>query len=137
MQDTPRLQNAMDSARAASRGSGHAFTTSGHLLLGIISLGSGVAVHVLESAGITITSLEPLVAVSASDESGEGELGLSALEVLERAANEARRFQHTYCGVEHMTLALLAEQSGPVAGVFTAAGVSTEQLAASITDGLS
>ena len=137
MQYTPRLQAAIESAHTTSRTFWHTFTTSAHLLLGIVSLGSGIAVHVLESVGITGTSLEPLVSGSTRDETGEDQLGLSAMAAFSRAADEAQKFQHTYCGVEHMTLALLTEQSGPVAEVFSAAGVSTARLASTIRNDLS
>ncbi|MEO7298024.1 MAG: Clp protease N-terminal domain-containing protein, partial [Verrucomicrobiota bacterium] len=50
-----------------------------------------------------------------------------AKRVMEQAEKEAKRFQHTYVGTEHLLLAMLAEREGLAAKVFKNLGLDAAQ----------
>jgi ATP-dependent Clp protease ATP-binding subunit ClpC len=88
-----------------------------HLLLGLIALGQGVAVNVLQQTGLDLemvrTEVEKLVGTG-PDQKTLGTIPYTprVKAVLSLAAKEAKALNHTYVGTEHLLLGLLREGDG-------------------------
>ena len=114
---TPRAQQVIQLARSEADRFNHPYVGTEHLLLGLLALGQGVAVTVLERMGISLESLRLEVekAVGQGPEtktSGNVPFTPRAKKVLQLAAAEARALNHTYVGTEHILLGLLREGEG-------------------------
>ena len=100
---TPRAQQVVQLARMEADRFNHPYVGTEHLLLGLIALGQGVAVTVLEKMGISLESVRMEVekAVGQGPETktvGNVPLTPRAKKVLQLAAAEARALNHTYIG---------------------------------------
>jgi ATP-dependent Clp protease ATP-binding subunit ClpC len=119
---TPRAQQVIQLARGEADRFNHAYVGTEHILLGLLALGQGVAVTVLERMGISLESLRLEVekAVGQGPETktaGNIPFTPRAKKVLQLAAAEARSLNHTYIGTEHILLGLLREGEGVAAQV--------------------
>ncbi len=119
---TPRAQRVIQLAQREAAGFNHPYVGTEHLLLGLISLGEGVAVNVLESLGVSLESvrLEVERAVGQGPETKTvGNLPFTprSKKVLQLAMVEAQSLSHTYVGTEHILLGLLHEGEGVAAQV--------------------
>ncbi len=119
---TPRAREVITLARAEADRFNHAYVGTEHILLGLLALGQGVAVTVLERMGVSLDSLRLEVekAVGQGPEtktSGNVPFTPRAKKVLQLAAAEARSLGHTYVGTEHILLGLLREGEGVAAQV--------------------
>ncbi|MEO7300798.1 MAG: Clp protease N-terminal domain-containing protein [Verrucomicrobiota bacterium] len=135
---TPRARRVLLLARQEADRLHHDFIGTEHLLLGVIALGSGVSVNVMIQHGFTLDEVR--TEVERHVEKGlEGIIPRSipytprTKRVMAQAENEAKRFQHTYVGTEHLLLALLAESEGLAAKVFKNLGLDAAQAYAEIT----
>ena len=129
---TPRAQQALVLARQEADRLNHNFVGAEHLLLGLIKLGQGVAVNVLQKLGLDLETVRKAVekAVSAGpDQKMIGKIPYAPLvkKVLALAAKEARNLKHTYVGTEHMLLGLLREGDGVAARVMKDLNVDMEK----------
>ena len=116
--------DAFASAEAEARSLHHPSIASQHLVLGLFLLGSGLHFSILRKLGCTADSLRQGVTalgptMGPTQTIGEFAFAASAGQVLERAAREAAAMSHIYIGTEHLLLALLAEESGGAASLFT------------------
>jgi ATP-dependent Clp protease ATP-binding subunit ClpA len=119
---TPRAQQVLALAQEEARRLNHNFVGTEHLLLGLIKLGQGVAVSVLQKLGLVLETVRKAVvkAVGAGpDQKIIGRIPYTprAKKVLALAAKEARNLKHTYVGTEHILLGLLREADGAAARV--------------------
>lgn len=119
---TPRAQRVMDLARREADRFNHSYVGTEHLLLGLIALGEGVAVSVLERMGVSLerVRLEVERAVGQGPETKTvGNLPFTprSKRVLQLAMHEANTLNHTYIGTEHILLGLLREGEGVAAQV--------------------
>ena len=120
MQPTPRSQIAFDHVKTALITFGHTHASSAHLILGLLTLHGGVASNVLRRAGFTPANVQSFLAALPASAAETTMLyglpaGPSACSALERAQSEARAMQHSYLGVEHILLGILAEEKGEAA----------------------
>lgn len=141
METTPRCKQAIAHATKACTRFGHAHVSSAHLILGLLALGQGVARNVLRNSGLSLESAERHLSTrKSSDEPTtrrEGVLfGSSALEALTRAEQEARNFDHTYLGTEHLLLGLLAETHGEAADLFASIHADRDRIQAIVREEL-
>jgi len=119
---TPRASQVLALARKEAERFNHNFVGTEHLLLGLIRLGQGVAINVLQKMGVDLQvlrmELEKLMA-EGSEQKIVGEISFTprVRKVLALAAREAKAFNHTYIGTEHILLALLREGEGVAARV--------------------
>jgi ATP-dependent Clp protease ATP-binding subunit ClpC len=103
-----------------------------HLLLGLIKLDKGVAVHVLEKIGMDLEKLrmeiEKLIGTG-PDQKLLDTIPYTprAKTVLSLALKEAKALNHTYVGTEHILLGLLREGDGVAARVLKNMNVNIEQ----------
>jgi ATP-dependent Clp protease ATP-binding subunit ClpC len=119
---TPRAQQVLQLARKEADRFNHGYVGTEHLLLGLIALGQGVAVNVLQRMGIDLETvrLEVEKAVGVGPETktmGNVPFTPRVKKVLALAGSEARALNHSYVGTEHILLGLLREGEGVAARV--------------------
>ena len=119
---TPRAQQVLALSRKEAERFNHNYVGTEHLLLGLIKLGQGVAVNVLERMGLDLES----VRIEVEKQVGSGpEASISGnipytprvKKVLALANKEAQHLNHSYVGTEHLLLGLLREGDGVAARV--------------------
>src|SRR5687767_8102885 len=129
---TPRAQQVLALARKEADRFNHNFVRTEHLLLGLIELGQGVAVNVLQKIGLDLETVgmevEKLVGTG-PDQKMVGNIPYTprVKKVLSLAAKEAKALNHTYVGTEHILLGLLREGDGVAARVLKNLDVDIEQ----------
>jgi ATP-dependent Clp protease ATP-binding subunit ClpC len=119
---TPRAQRVIKLARKEADNFNHPYVGTEHLLLGLIALGEGVAVSVLERLDIALEAvrLEVEKAVGQGPETklmGNVPFTPRSKKVLQLAVAEAQSLNHAYVGTEHILLGLLREGEGVAAQV--------------------
>ena len=129
---TPRAQQVLALARKEADRFGHNFVGTEHLLLGLIKLGQGVAVNVLQRMGLDLEMVRQEVEKEVRG-GAEGKVSGNipytprVKKVLSLAAKEAKALNHTYVGTEHILLGLLREGDGVAAKVLKNLDVDIEQ----------
>lgn len=129
---TPRAQQVLALGRKEADRFNHNFVGTEHLLLGLIKLGQGVAVNVLQKIGLDLETVrmevEKLVGTG-PDQKMVGNIPYTprVKKVLSLAAKEAKALNHTYVGTEHILLGLLREGDGVAARVLKNMDVDIEQ----------
>ena len=129
---TPRAQQVLALARKEADRFNHNFVGTEHLLLGLIKLGQGVAVNVLQKMGLDLetvrTEVEKEVRTGAEQKvTGNIPYTPRVKKVLSLAGKEAKALNHTYVGTEHILLGLLREGDGVAAKVLKNLDVDIEQ----------
>jgi len=129
---TPRAQQVLQLARKEADRFNHGYVGTEHLLLGLIALGQGVAVNVLQRMGIDLETvrLEVEKAVGVGPETktiGNVPFTPRVKKVLALAGSEARALNHSYVGTEHILLGLLREGEGVAARVLKNLAVDLEK----------
>jgi len=129
---TPRAQQALALARKEAERFNHNFVGTEHLLLGLISLGYGVAVKVLQKLGLDLNVVRRKVEECVGTGPAQKTIGNIPYTprvkmVLALAAKEAKALNHTYVGTEHLLLGLLREGDGVAARVLTGLNVDVEK----------
>ena len=100
----------------------HNYVGTEHLLLGLIKLGQGVAVNVLQKMGLDLETVRMEVEkqVGSGPETkmvGNVPYTPRVKKVLALAGKEAKALNHSYVGTEHILLGLLREGEGVAARV--------------------
>jgi diadenosine tetraphosphate (Ap4A) HIT family hydrolase len=103
-----------------------------HVLLGLISEGSGVGVHVLTNLSIDLSSaraeIENQIPSGHKTSEARGPSPIApASAVITAAIEEARDLGHNYVGTEHLLLAVLRERDSVAALVLKKLGVTLER----------
>lgn len=129
---TPRAQQVLALARKEADRFNHNFVGTEHLLLGLIKLGQGVAVNVLQKMGLDLETVRMEVEKQVGtgpDQKMIGNIPYTprVKKVLALAAKEAKNLSHTYVGTEHILLGLLREGDGVAARVLKNLDVDIEQ----------
>lgn len=129
---TPRAQQVLALSRKEAERFNHNFVGTEHLLLGMIKLGQGVAVNVLQKLGLDLETVRMEVEKQVGtgpDQKMIGNIPYTprVKKVLALAAKEAKNLNHTYVGTEHILLGLLREGDGVAARVLKNLGVDIEQ----------
>lgn len=129
---TPRAQQVLALARKEADRFNHNFVGTEHLLLGLIKLGQGVAVNVLQKMGMDLETVRMEVEKQVGtgpDQKQAGNIPYTprVKKVLNLAAKEAKALNHTYVGTEHILLGLLREGDGVAARVLKNLDVDIEQ----------
>lgn len=119
---TPRAQQVLTLAKKEADRFHHNYVGTEHLLLGLINLGQGVAVNVLQKMGLDLqtvrSAVEKQVGVGPeSKPSGNIPYTPRVKKVLALAGKEAKSLNHSYVGTEHILLGLLREGEGVAARV--------------------
>ncbi|MGC4017127.1 MAG: ATP-dependent Clp protease ATP-binding subunit [Luteolibacter sp.] len=119
---TPRAQQVLALARKEADRFNHSYVGTEHLLLGLIKLGQGVAVNVLERMGLDLETVRMEVEKevgSGAPQKAPGNIPYTprVKKVLALANKEAKALNHSYVGTEHLLLGLLREGEGVAARV--------------------
>ena len=119
---TPIAQQVLALARKEADRFNHAYVGTEHLLLGLIKLGQGVAVNVLERMGLELEAVRMEVEKevgSGPPQKTPGNIPYTprVKKVLALANKEAKALNHSYVGTEHLLLGLLREGEGVAARV--------------------
>ena len=119
---TPRAQQVLALARKEADRFNHSYVGTEHLLLGLIKLGQGVAVNVLERMGLDLETVRMEVEKEVGTGNGQKVSGSipytpRVKKVLALANKEAKALNHSYVGTEHILLGLLREGEGVAARV--------------------
>jgi len=129
---TPRAQQVLALARKEADRFHHNYVGTEHLLLGLIHLGQGVAVNVLQKMGLSLETVR--AAVEKQVGSGPAAKPVGSIpytprvkKVLALAGKEARSLNHSYVGTEHILLGLLREGEGVAARVLRSLDVDIER----------
>ncbi len=128
---TPRAQQVLSLAKKEAKRFGHDYVGTEHLLLGLIKLGQGVAVAVLQAMNLDLESVRMEVekrSGAGGSTMQEGELPFTGRvkKVLHLASAEARSLNYNYIGTEHILLGLLKEGEGVAAQILASLDIDVE-----------
>ncbi len=129
---TDNARKVLEFARIQAERFNHNYIGTEHLLLGLIKLGKGRAIHILETLGIqNIDSvrIETEIMLRPETEVVTGPIPYTprAKKVLELAIDEASSLNQSV-GTEHLLLALLREDLGVAAQVLKEFGIVVEKI---------
>src|SRR5712672_1802763 len=129
---TPRAQQVLALASKEAGRFNHNYVGTEHLLLGLIKLGEGVAVNVLQKMGLDLEIVRKEVEkqVGSGPETqmvGNIPYTPRVKKVLALAGKEAKSLNHSYVGTEHILLGLLREGEGVAARVLKNLEVDIER----------
>lgn len=132
---TPRAHQVLALARREADRFNHNYVGTEHLLLGLIRLGQGVAVTVLQKLGVDLEAvraeIERQIGVGpATNKVSSGNIPYTprVKKVLQLAAKEAKALSHSYIGTEHILLGLLREGDGMAARILKSLNVDLERV---------
>src|SRR5476651_322562 len=130
---TPRAQQVLALARKEADRFHHNYVGTEHLLLGLIKLGQGVAVSVLQKMGLDLETVRGAVEKqvgTGADGNVQGGIPYTprVKKVLALAGREAKQLNHSYVGTEHLLLGLLREGEGVAARVLKSRDVDIERV---------
>src|SRR5260370_3674653 len=113
---TPRAQQVLALARKEAERFNHNLGGTEHRLLGLIKLGQGVVVNVLQKLGLDLETVRMEVEKQVGtgpDQKIFGNIPYTprVKKVLALAQKEAKALSHTYVGTEHILLRLLQDES--------------------------
>ncbi len=129
---TPRAQQVLALARKEADRFHHNYVGTEHILLGLIKLGQGVAVSVLQKMGLDLETVRN--AVEKQVGTGQETKTQNSIpytprvkKVLALAGKEAKTLNHSYVGTEHILLGLLREGEGVAARVLKSLDIDIER----------
>src|SRR3984893_11907675 len=128
---TPRAQQVLALASKEAERFNHNYVGTEHLLLGLIKLGQGVAVNVLQNMGLDLKTVRMEVEKHVESHPETKMVGNipytpRVKKVLALADKEAKALNHSYVGTEHILLGLLREGEGVAAQVLKSLEVDIE-----------
>ncbi|MCG8599484.1 MAG: ATP-dependent Clp protease ATP-binding subunit [Verrucomicrobiales bacterium] len=129
---TPRAQQVLALARKEADRFNHNYVGTEHLLLGLIKLGQGVAVNVLQKMNLDLETVRMEVEKQVGNGPETKMVGNipytpRVKKVLALAGKEAKALNHSYVGTEHILLGLLREGDGVAARVLKNLEVDIER----------
>lgn len=129
---TPRAQQVLALARKEADRFNHNYVGTEHVLLGLIKLGQGVAVSVLQKMGLDLETVRAAVEKqvgTGQETKNPGSIPYTprVKKVLALAGKEAKVLNHSYVGTEHILLGLLREGEGVAARVLKSLDIDIER----------
>lgn len=129
---TPRAQQVLALARKEADRFHHNYVGTEHLLLGLINLGQGVAVNVLQKMGLDLETVRGAVEKQVgggTEKKPSGNIPYTprVKKVLVLAGKEAKALNHSYVGTEHILLGLLREGDGVAARVLASLKIDIDR----------
>src|ERR1700735_1308583 len=129
---TPRAQQVLALARKEGDRFDPNHVVTEHLLRGLIKLGQGVAVNVLQKMGLDLETVRMEVEKHVGSHPETKMVGNipytpRVKKVLALAGKEAKALNHSYVGTEHILLGLLREGEGVAARVLKSLEVDIER----------
>ncbi|MGB9779899.1 ATP-dependent Clp protease ATP-binding subunit [Caldanaerobacter sp.] len=123
---TERAQKALYLAQEEARSFYHNYVGTEHILLGLLKEDEGIAARVLKKLGVTYEATREKVLSLIGMGNVPGDVvGYTprAKRVLELSLSEARRFNTSYVGTEHILLGLLREGEGVAVRILMEQGI--------------
>ena len=138
---TPRSRQALLLANSEAERLNHDHIGTIHLLLGILSLGDGVAVEVLKEMGVNLKQLRLEVEKSFSPTGNQATAGVRPLtsrlrKVISLAADEARNMNYNFIGTEHLLIAILREGDSKAARMLRNMGIDPDEVSKAVSASL-
>src|SRR5271169_4107324 len=129
---TPCAQQVLALARKEADRFHHNYVGTEHILLGLIKLGQGVAVSVLQKMGLDLETVRSAVEKqvgTGQEAKAQGSIPYTprVKKVLALAGKEAKALNHSYVGTEHILLGLLREGEGVAARVLKSLDIDIER----------
>ena len=128
---TERARKVMARANQEAQRFNHEYIGTEHILLALVSEGSGVGANVLRNLGVDLAKVrvevEKLVKVG-PDAVWPGEMPYTprAKKIVEHAIKESQGLHHNYVGTEHILLGLLSESESVAAQVLVNLGLTLQ-----------
>jgi ATP-dependent Clp protease ATP-binding subunit ClpC len=137
---TRRARRVAVLAQEEARMLNHNYIGTGHILLGLIHEGEGVAAKALESFGISLhvvrQQVEEIISRGQQAPSGHIPFTPRTKKILELSRREARRLDSHYIGTEHILLGLIREGEGVAAQVLVKLGADLDRVEQQVIDQL-
>jgi ATP-dependent Clp protease ATP-binding subunit ClpC len=134
---TERARLVVVEAQHEARRLDHDYVGTEHLLLGLIRVGEGLAVKVLESLGIALDAIRQRVeeSVDRGEQAPSGHIRFTsqAKTVLELSLRESNGLGDSYIGSEHILLGLIREGDGVAARVLRELGADLARTREQVT----
>ena len=129
---TDHARKVFQLANQEARRLNHDYIGTGHVLLGLVLEGTGVAANTLTNLNLDLRTIRQDVEKARQKRSPICSIGIlpqtpKVENVIEYAAREARSLNHNYVGTEHILLGLLREQESVAAEVLMNHGLTLEQ----------
>ena len=135
---TDRARRAVILAQDEARKLGHDSVGPGHVLLGLLAVGGGIAAAALESLGVSLEEtrerVEEIAGRGQDAPAGAIQFTPAASQLWDGPLREAMLLGHDYVGTEHLLLALLREGDGVAAQVLAAQGADHAQVPERVLD---
>jgi ATP-dependent Clp protease ATP-binding subunit ClpC len=130
---TERARRVIILAREEAELYRHEYLGTEHILQGILKDGGGIAIAIVQKAGIDISQIKQELEKNFPKSSNSlivGDIPFTsrAKKVLEFAVEEARSVNHNYIGTEHLLLGLLKEKEGVACRVLNSFGMYFEDV---------
>ncbi len=128
-----RARRVLTRAQGEAQRLGHVYIDTEHILLGLVEEETGMASKVLANLGIPankVRSAVEFIVGRGGKQAGSTEINLApqAKRAIEFAVDEARRFNSSYIGTEHLLLGLLREGEGVASNVLESFGITLERV---------
>jgi ATP-dependent Clp protease ATP-binding subunit ClpB len=139
---TQRVQEALNAAYTRAVSEHHTQTTPEHLLAAILDQSDGVAGPILQKAGLDPQTVDQRVArvlaalprlQGAGADQGHVTVAPALTRLLNKADDEAKALNDDYVSVEHLLLAMTAD-NGAVGKLLRELGLSREKMLAALRD---
>ena len=130
---TPRAKHTLALAAKEAERFNHDYIGTEHLLLGLLGLGEGVAVAVLQSLNLDVTTLrlevEKMCGVGGQTmQKGNRSFTPRFKKVIALATAESKKMNYNFIGTEHLLLALLREGESAAARILINLKVDIEKV---------
>ena len=133
---TPRAQQALALSKRVAVEMNSASVGTEHLLLGIVTLGQGVAVNALLRLGVDFVALRSLIQKKSNDDNKKNNTTADKdkdithtprlKKVIALAGQEAKNLSHSYIGTEHLLLGILKDEESLAAKVLNELDIDLE-----------
>ena len=131
---TPRAQQALALSKRVAVELGAPYVGTEHLLVGIITLGQGVAVNALLRMGVDFVSVRAAVEKESKNHTNDQKKPKNSemthtprlRKVIALAGKEAKDLSHSYIGTEHLLLGLLRDADGLAHKILTELDIDLE-----------
>lgn len=135
---TDRAKRAVVKAQEEARLLNHNYIGTEHILLGLLSIGEGLAWKVLSRLEVSVDvvreRIREMVGVGSETPTGHIPFTPRSKKVLELALREALSLSHNYIGTEHVLLAIVREGEGVASQILVGLGLNEKELRRAVLD---